>query len=132
MAARKVTAPVTSSDEVAEPIVEAAVEVAPESPATATKLPRVKACSGLAPFGLGEAGCKRLPRHKGEHRVTLHRPPVVKAAKVGTAKTAKRTVRKVARSGDAGKALRAELAAAVESGAMTPSEALAKFASRIR
>lgn len=104
-------------------------DVEPVTP-TATKLPRAKSCAGLAEFGLGEAGCKRLPRHKGEHRVTLHRPTV---AKVATPKAAKgRVTRKVARSGEAGKALRAELAAAVESGTMSASDAMSRFASRIR
>ena len=98
------------------------------SPIVTVKAPRAKTCSDLVSVGLGEAGCKRLPRHKDEHRVTLHRPAVVKAAKVGSRKV----TRKVARTGSAGKAFAAELALAVEAGTMTASAALAKFASRIR
>ncbi len=80
-----------------------ATEPQPEpTPAPAAKLPRVKTCAGLAPFGLGEAGCKRLPRHKGEHRGHLHAADERRAQKAAAAASpkgktpAKRPARKAA------------------------------------
>jgi hypothetical protein len=72
-------------------------DTATTAPVPAAKLPRVKTCSGLAPFGLGEAGCKRLPRHKGEHRSFLHAAAARRAAKEAAATpkpAAKRRARK--------------------------------------
>lgn len=112
------TATATAAPTVADTSV---TEVTP----TPSKTARAKFCFQMGE--LGESGCRRLPRHKGDHRATTHRAPAVKAAP--SKKVNKR--RKVSRSGAAGKALRAELAALVESGDLTPSEALAKFASRI-
>jgi len=75
---------------------------------------RPKTCGQLAIVSpeLGEAKCKRLPRHKGDHRATLH---FVRPSRT-TAKPSKASKQ----------ALFALLAGAVEDGSMTPAQALAK------
>jgi hypothetical protein len=89
-------------------------------PTKSAAKPRAKFCYQLQSEGLGEAGCHRLPRHKGDHRATLKQP---KAAKVA-AKTSKASPKgkKVSLT-----AFRAELNAAIEDGSMTPSQAMSKL-----
>jgi len=93
------------------------VVTTPQEPAKPVKLPRVKSCGQLAEYGLGEAGCKRLPRHHGDHRVTLHRPKVAKAAKAKASPKATKVTRAE---------FLQELAAQVDAGTLTPSAALSK------
>lgn len=85
---------------------------------------RPRTCSEQAAIDatLGEAGCKRLPRHKGDHRSTLHQ------ARVATA--TKRTTRgRVSKAGL--KRLQAKLALAIEDGSVTPSVALSRIAAYV-
>lgn len=92
---------------------------------------RPKTCSAyFDAYGIGEAGCKRLPRHKGEHRATLH---VTKAAKPTakakrTARRPKADVTKAPQSLKALKDLRTSLLQAVEDGNVTASDALSSYA----
>lgn len=98
-------------------------EVTPDvTPVTAppTKSVKAKFCFQLAD---GEKGCHRLPRHKGDHRTTLHRPKVAKVAAVkATPKGKVKPARKlsVAKRREAFQALGAR----VEAGELTASEAL--------
>jgi hypothetical protein len=85
---------------------------------------RARTCSEQAAIdpATGEAGCKRLPRHKGDHRATLHQARVAAATK--------RTTRgRVSKAGL--KRLQIKLALAVEDGSVTPSVALSRIAAYV-
>lgn len=98
-------------------------------PAKPAKLTPAKSCGQFFELnGIGEAGCKRLPRHKGEHRVTLHRPQPAKPAKVATKAKAKTAAKRRPMSAAKRREFAADLAAKVDAGDMTPSEALAAMA----
>lgn len=71
---------------------------------------------------LSQVGCKRLPRHKGEHRTTLHL-----AAKPSASVKAPKG--RVSRKGL--KALQVKLAASIEDGSVKPSDALAKISAYV-
>ena len=91
---------------------------------TATARPTT--CGALAAVDptLGEAGCKRLPRHKGDHRSTLH------AARVTRSTNSKATKgRKVSKAGL--KRLATKLAVEVEAGTIKPSVAMARYAAYV-
>lgn len=110
-------------------------EAKPEaSTAAKPKVPRVKTCGELSEFGLGEKGCKRLPRHHGEHRVTLHRPKAVKPVKAVTAKpSAKKSAKPRRRPGvTAAREFKADLDARLTAGEITPTEALDALAKFLR
>jgi hypothetical protein len=91
-----------------------------------TATARPKTCSEQAAIDptLGEAGCKRLPRHKGDHRATLHATPVNRTS-------SKRTTsgRRVSKAGL--KRLAVKLAAAVEAGDLAPSLAMSRYAAYV-
>ncbi len=89
----------------------------------AASKPRPKTCGQLASQGgLGEAGCKRLPRHNGDHRSQLHRLAPVKTAKAKPRKAAKRL------SAAARRDALAAIAVRLEAGELTAGEALAAAA----
>lgn len=93
----------------------------------ASKAKRPTTCGALALVDptLGEAGCKRLPRHHGEHRATLHMAR--QARESGNSKAT--TGRRVSKAGL--KRLQANLAAAVEAGNVTPSVAMSRIAAYV-
>lgn len=103
-----------------------AAPVTSPSPVT-TKSSRPKTCAAFhAATGIGEAGCKRLPRHTGDHRVTLNAPKVVrvtKAAKVAKPKTAAKPRHMSAAKR---KEALAAIAARMESGDLSAFDALAE------
>jgi hypothetical protein len=95
---------------------------------TTAKPSRPTTCGAL--FEAGDAehaaeGCGRLPRHNGDHRPTLTRPSAVKPA------SRRRTTKRRPLSAAKRRELRATLAAAVESGEMSASEALASYAAAL-
>ena len=87
---------------------------------------RPTTCSAIAALDptLGQDGCKRLPRHKGEHRGTLHQ---VRAERVTNSKATKG--RRVSKAGL--KRLATKLAVAVEAGEVKPSVAMARYAAYV-
>jgi len=90
---------------------------------------RPTSCSAMAAIDptLGSKGCKRLPRHKGDHRATLHAAPVTKVTPTSTAKR-----RSAARLSVAGqKRLATKLASAVEAGTLAPSIALSRYSAYV-
>ena len=93
---------------------------------------RPKTCSAyFDAYGIGEAGCKRLPRHKGEHRATLHVTKAAKPTASPKGKKAGRTKANVTKSPQSLKALkdlRTRLLAAVEDGSMAAGDALSSYA----
>ena len=91
------------------------------------KTVKPKTCGALNTSSpeFGEAGCKRLPRHLGDHRVTLHRPAIVRKPRVTADGTAK-TVRKL--SAVKRRQLAVKLASQLEAGTITASQAMSKFA----
>lgn len=121
----------TATTEAVEPIVEDLGPVLNEdgTPSDVTiamltavpKGPKPKFCYQLASAGLGETGCKRLPRHKGDHRATLHQPKAAKVVAKASAKASPKG-KKVTLT-----AFRATLNAAIEDGSMTPSVAMSKL-----
>jgi len=85
------------------------------------KVKRPTTCSGLFAAGdteHAEKTCKRLPRHKGDHRTTLH------VQRVKSPKTSRR-VRRPARV--TRREFAAALAVKVESGKLTAAEALSRM-----
>src|SRR3970282_1481620 len=85
---------------------------------------RPTSCGALAAIDAehGQNGCKRLPRHKGEHRATLHVQHVKVALK-------RRKVRKSASVQR--REFAAKLAARVESGKLTAAEALSRMSAYV-
>lgn len=105
----------------------------PKAEAQSTKpTSRPKTCSAFFDaYGIGEAGCKRLPRHKGEHRGTLRVTKAAKPTASPKGKKARRTKANVTKSPQSLKALkdlRTRLLAAVEDGSMTAGDALSSYA----
>ena len=90
------------------------------------KVARPTTCGALALIDatLGEAGCKRLPRHNGGHRNTLHAPKVTRATSTTKGKT-----RRASKAGL--KRLGVKLAADLEAGTVKPSVALSRFAAYV-
>lgn len=120
----------------------------------ATNISRIKPLKGLSRSTYcavkvgSKSQCHRLSGHHGPHKarapkgLTMAAKSVVKAPKVVAQPKAekpaakptstRRVVRKVARNGQAGKALRAKLAADVEAGKLSASDAMSRFAARIK
>ena len=88
---------------------------------------RPATCSAIAALDptLGQDGCKRLPRHKGEHRGTLHQVRVTTSATNSRATKGRR----VSKAGL--KRLATKLAVAVEAGEVKPSVAMARYAAYV-
>lgn len=86
---------------------------------------RPKTCAEQAVLDptLGAEGCKRLPRHKGDHRATLTQPRVTRATKT------RRTGRRASKAGL--KRLAVSLAAKVDANEMAPSLAMARYAAYV-
>ena len=87
---------------------------------------RPTTCSAIAALDptLGQDGCKRLPRHKGDHRSTLHAARVTRTANSKATKG-----RRVSKAGL--KRLATKLATAVETGDIKPSVAMARYAAYV-
>ena len=99
---------------------------------TATSKPKTCAALNVTHPEFGSPTCKRLPRHKGDCRKTLKAPAIVRAPRVTA--DGKAVARKAPRRMSAAKRreFAVSLAAQVESGAITASQAMAKFAARVR
>lgn len=108
--------------------------------AAAPKVKRPVTCAEVFSITpeLGSAGCRRLPRHKGDHRPTLTLAATRKAARVATARAAGKVAGK--RSGKVAGKTRltpaqrkrdkyADIAVRMAAGTITPAEALAEVSS---